>query len=134
MTAAIGDLQVESGEALPLWKLPLGENELVVTAKDKAGHATKKTAAFTDTTSFEDVKALLTAFQSAGTVTAGPRNVLFAQLDQAAKQAGMGKKDNAIKALERFVGFAGDAKRVTDKAAGDALIRDAKALIERLRG
>ncbi|MFI7627948.1 PQQ-dependent sugar dehydrogenase [Microbispora rosea] len=133
VTAAVGDLQVESGEALPLWKLPLGENELVVTAEDKAGHATKKTAAFTVTTSFEDVKALLTAFRSAGTVTEDG-DVLIAQLDQAADQAAMGKKGNAIKALERFTGFAGDPKRVTDKAASDALIRDAKALIERLRG
>ncbi|WP_226872726.1 PQQ-dependent sugar dehydrogenase [Microbispora sitophila] len=133
VTAVIGDLQVKSGEALPLWKLPLGENELVVTAKDKAGHTTKKTATFTVTTSFEDVKALLTSFRGAGTVTEDG-DVLIAQLDQAAKEAGKGKKDDAIKALERFVGFAGDAKRVTDKAASDALIRDAKTLIERLRG
>ncbi|GAB3155677.1 PQQ-dependent sugar dehydrogenase [Microbispora hainanensis] len=133
VTAAIGDLQVKPGEALPLWKLPLGENELVVTAKDKAGHTTEKTAAFTVTTSFEDVKALLTAFRGAGTVTEDG-DVLIAQLDQAAMQAGKGKTANAIKALERFTGFAGDAKRVTDKAASDTLIRDAKALIERLRG
>ncbi|WP_428833935.1 FIMAH domain-containing protein [Microbispora maris] len=134
VTGAIGGLQVKSGEALPLWKLPLGENTLTVTAKDKAGHITEKSVTFTVTTSFDDVEALLTAFRSAGTVAGDTGNVLGAQLDQAVKEAGKGKKDDAIKALERFAGFAGDAKRVTDKAASDALIRDAQALIEQLRG
>ncbi|WP_211589869.1 PQQ-dependent sugar dehydrogenase [Microbispora sp. H11081] len=133
VTAAIGDLQVTSGEPLPLWKLPLGENELVVTAKDNAGHVTEKKSAFTVTTSFDDLDALLEAFQAAGTVTSNTGNVLIAQFDQAVKEAGKGKKDDAIKALERFVGFAGDTNRVTDPAVAAALIRAAEGMIEQLR-
>ncbi|XVQ83421.1 PQQ-dependent sugar dehydrogenase [Microbispora siamensis] len=137
VTAAIGDLQVKSGEALPLWKLPLGENELVVTAKDKAGHTTKKTATFTVTTSFEDLGALVATFKSTGSVTADGAKELGKELDKAVKEANKNKKDSkdkAIKAMEHFAKVARDKKKVPDAAARDALVRDAEALIQQLRG
>ncbi|GII58116.1 hypothetical protein Pth03_65050 [Planotetraspora thailandica] len=129
VTAKIDDDEVSSGEPVALWRLALGEHELTVTAKDKAGHTTTKTVSFEVTTSFADVRALLDAFAEAGSLTADGADVLGAQLNVAEKQADKDKPQNAISALERFAGFAGRPSNVTDAAARDALVRDAEALI-----
>jgi glucose/arabinose dehydrogenase len=133
LTATIGDEQVPSGEPIALWRLALGEHELTVTAKDKAGHTTTKTVAFEVTTSFADVRALLGAFGEAGSLTADGADVLGAQLNVAENQADKGKTGNAVKALERFADFAGKPYYVTDQEVRDALVRDAEELIAQLR-
>ncbi|WP_204077082.1 PQQ-dependent sugar dehydrogenase [Planotetraspora phitsanulokensis] len=133
VTAKIDDDEVSSGEPIALWRLALGEHELTVTAKDKAGHTTTKTVSFEVMTSFADVRALLGAFAEAGSLTADGADVLGAQLNVAEKQADKDKPQNAISALERFAEFAGRPSNVTDAAARDALVRDAQALIAQVR-
>ncbi|GAA3800222.1 lectin [Sphaerisporangium flaviroseum] len=131
VTAAIGDRQLTSGEPFALWRPALGEHTLTVTGKDKAGQTTTQTVTFQVTTSFTDVSALLATFKAAGTVKG---DSLASQLAEAKKQADRGRTESAIKALERFADLARDRRRVTDKAVRDVLVRDAQALIARLRG
>jgi glucose/arabinose dehydrogenase len=133
VTAMVDDKQITSGTPITLWPLGLGEHKLIVTGKDKAGHITKQTVEFEVTTSFADVRALLDDFREAGSVTTSGAAVLHAQLELTMKQTDKGKPENAIKALEQFVDFARESRNVTDKAARDALVRDAEALIVQLR-
>ncbi|MER5627694.1 PQQ-dependent sugar dehydrogenase [Streptosporangium sp. NPDC002544] len=130
VTAAIGDLQVTSGQPVELWRLALGANTLTVTAKDKAGHVTKQTVAFEVTTSFADLQQLLDGFKAAGLVTGGSLND---HLQEARKHADKGKTKNAVKSLEQFGKHARDPRKVTDAAVRAVLVRDAEALIAQLR-
>ncbi|MDH2428655.1 PQQ-dependent sugar dehydrogenase [Sphaerisporangium sp. TRM90804] len=130
VTASIGDRQVTSGTAVPLWTLPLGENTLTVTGRDKAGLTTEREVVFQVETSFADVRALLETFRKAGKVKGGS---LAAHIKEAEKLAGKGQKAKAIDRLEKFVKDARDRHRVTDPAVRDVLVRDAQALIAGLR-
>jgi uncharacterized protein YifE (UPF0438 family) len=133
VTATIGDDQIISDKPITLWQLGLGKHELIVTGKDKAGHLTERTVEFEITTSFADVGALIDYFGKAGSVTSRGATVLRSRLDQAVKQADKGKKKDAIKELEQFVKLARESRNVTDSAVRDVLVRDAQALIVRLR-
>ncbi|RCG32923.1 PKD domain-containing protein [Sphaerisporangium album] len=131
VTADIDGRAVTSGQAVPLWTLPLGAHTLKVTAKDKAGRTTEQSVAFEVTTSFADLDGLLKSFTAAGKVSSGS---LADQLANAKKEADRGRTGKAIEKLEKFADLAADPGKVTDPAARDVLVRDAKALIAQLRG
>ncbi|WP_214110636.1 PQQ-dependent sugar dehydrogenase [Acrocarpospora catenulata] len=131
--ATIDGQEVPSGVTVPLWTLSLGEHEFKATATDKAGKVTSQTVTFTTTTSYADVRALVTRFKDAGTVKADAADPLLSALDSAEQHQNGGRTTQAIDALDRFIKHAEKSGNVHDAAARDALVRDAQALIARLR-
>ncbi|GAA3620735.1 lectin [Nonomuraea rosea] len=133
VVAQIDGKPVTSGAALPLWPLALGAHVLTGTVTDRAGRATTSTVTFQVTTSYADVRALVGRFRKSGAVTGWAAYELTGQLDLAEWQEKKGRPRLAIDALQRFVKIAEKRGNVPDAAARDALVRDARALIDRLR-
>ncbi|MFG1703305.1 PQQ-dependent sugar dehydrogenase [Nonomuraea sp. M3C6] len=133
VTAKIDGKQVVSGAPFPLWSLSLGEHSLTGTATDNAGKITTQTVTFSTTTSYTDVRALIGRFKQSGFVTGKAAYDLLEQLDQAERHEKKGKPGLAIDALKRFVKIAEQRGNVPNAAARAALVRDAQALIDRLR-
>ncbi|MGP4097985.1 PQQ-dependent sugar dehydrogenase [Nonomuraea sp. KM90] len=133
VTAEIDGKAVAPGKPVPLWTLPLGEHQLTGTATDRAGRTATATVTFQTTTSYADVRALISRFRQSGAVTGKAAYELLEQLEQAERHEKKGRRALAVSALERFVKIAEQRGNVRDAAARAALVRDAKALIERLR-
>ncbi|MFE5239518.1 MULTISPECIES: PQQ-dependent sugar dehydrogenase [unclassified Streptomyces] len=127
-TATLDGKAVSSGQALELWRLPLGPHDLTVRARDKAGNTTTKTVAFTTRTSYADIRALITRLGSDGLITAQGQQRLTVRIGQAEAHAEAGRTGQAASVLESFAGYAADRSLVPDGAAGEALARDARAL------
>ncbi|MFE7709292.1 PQQ-dependent sugar dehydrogenase [Streptomyces sp. NPDC057486] len=134
VTATVDGKAVTSGQALELWRLPLGNHDLTVKARDKAGNATTKTVTFTTRTSYADIRALITQLRADGLITAQGQKRLTVRLDLAEAHAKAGRTSLAKAALETFAGYASDTALVPDSAAGAALARDARALKEGTTG
>ncbi|MEV0621565.1 PQQ-dependent sugar dehydrogenase [Nonomuraea sp. NPDC050404] len=132
-TAEIDGKPIAAGKPLALWRLPLGEHLLTATATDRAGRTATATVTFVTTTSYADVRALISRFRQSGAVTWKAAHELADRLGQAEFHEKKGKRAQAISALERFVKIAERRGNVRDAAARTALVRDAKALIDRLR-
>ncbi|MFJ6198180.1 LVIVD repeat-containing protein [Micromonospora sp. NPDC092111] len=123
--------RVTRGTTIALSSLPLGGHTFVVTAKDKAGNTTTKSIAFTTTTSFADLRALVDGYRSAGTVSASNADKLTTSLGKASAAATSGQSAEAVEHLTAFLNQAG-----TLNAAGarTLLVRDAQALIGQIGG
>ncbi|MFE7330407.1 PQQ-dependent sugar dehydrogenase [Streptomyces sp. NPDC057565] len=134
VTATVDGKAVTSGQALELWRLPLGNHDLTVKARDKAGNTTTKTVAFTTRTSYADIHALITQLRADGLITAQGQKRLTVRLDLAEEHAKAGRTSLAAAALETFAGYTSDTAMVPDSAAGAALARDARALKEGTTG
>ncbi|MEW1719337.1 PQQ-dependent sugar dehydrogenase [Streptomyces sp. NPDC093109] len=119
---------ITSGQALELWKLPLGGHDLTVTAKDRAGNTTVKTVRFTTRASFDDLEALLPKLRADGLVSAQGLQRLTVRLGQAQAHAEAGRTSQARAVLDSFAEYAGDPALVPDRTAGGALARDARAV------
>ncbi|MFE5841686.1 PQQ-dependent sugar dehydrogenase [Streptomyces niveus] len=128
VTATVDGKAVNSGQALELWRLPLGNHDLTVRARDKAGNVTTKTVAFTTRTSYADIRALITQLRADGLITAQGQQRLTVRLGQAEAHADAGRTSQAASVLESFAGYTADKALVPDAAAGAALARDARAL------
>ncbi|MFE5666138.1 PQQ-dependent sugar dehydrogenase [Streptomyces niveus] len=128
VTATVDGKAVNSGQALELWRLPLGNHDLTVRARDKAGNVTTKTVAFTTRTSYADIRALITQLRADGLITAQGQQRLTVRLGQAEAHADAGRTSQAASVLESFAGYTADKALVPDGAAGAALARDARAL------
>ncbi|MEW2490052.1 PQQ-dependent sugar dehydrogenase [Streptomyces sp. NPDC048411] len=127
-TATLDGTAVTTGQALELWRLPLGSHDLTVRARDKAGNTTTKTLAFTTRTSYADIRALITQLRADGLITAQGQKRLTVRLGQAERHADAGRTSRAAAVLESFAGCTADTALVPDSAAGAALARDARAL------
>jgi glucose/arabinose dehydrogenase len=127
-TATLDGKAVASGQALELWRLPLGNHDLTVRARDKAGNTTTKTVAFTTRTSYADIRALITQLRADGLITAQGQQRLTVRLGQAETHAKAGRTSQAAAVLEALAGYTADTALVPDSAAGAALARDARAL------
>lgn len=116
--------------SVPLWQLDLGDHEIVVTARDRAGNTTTRSLSFTTTTSLADVRALLGRFAAEGRISAQARNVLEARLRVAESRGDRLGDDWATRMLELFADAV--TRHVDDAAARRVLLRDADALIDGL--
>ncbi|HEY8340259.1 MAG TPA: hypothetical protein VIK95_10340, partial [Egibacteraceae bacterium] len=116
--------------SVPLWQLDLGDHEIVVTARDRAGNPTTRSLSFTTTTSLADVRALLGRFAAEGRISAQARNVLEARLRVAESRGDRLGDDWATRMLELFADAV--TRHVDDAAARRVLLRDADALIDGL--
>ncbi|MEV0825362.1 PQQ-dependent sugar dehydrogenase [Nonomuraea rubra] len=133
VTAELDGQAVASGKPVPLWALPLGEHRLTGTVTDQAGRTATASVTFQTTTSYADVGALVSRFRQTGAITWKAAEDLREQLAQAERHDNKGKRALAVAALERFVRVAEKHGNVRDAAVRSALVRDARALIERLR-
>ncbi|MFI6063047.1 PQQ-dependent sugar dehydrogenase [Streptomyces sp. NPDC051286] len=127
-TATLDGTAVTTGQALELWRLPLGSHDLTVRARDKAGNTTTQTVAFTTRTSYADIRALITQLRADGLITAQGQQRLTVRLGQAEAHAEAGRTSRAAAMLESFAGYTADTALVPDSVAGAALARDARAL------
>jgi type 1 glutamine amidotransferase len=129
---AILDMYLDGEQVYPLpintTDLSLGAHTLAVVAGDASGTAAKHTQTFIVTTSFADLGAILTAYETAGKVTADTAAALRDAL--AAAEAAGGKK--AKPHLNAFVSIANE--QVADRAARDTLAGDARYLIAQAAG
>jgi glucose/arabinose dehydrogenase len=130
--ATIGGKAATSDTPFPLWQVGPGSHDFVVTATDKAGKISTQTVTLTVTTSYADVRSLLTQFRTAGKITPDGAAKLLGRLDRAEEQENDDNINHAVNALKRFIESAERAKLVTDATVRAALIRDAQALIDRL--
>ncbi|MEU1885412.1 hypothetical protein ABZ491_08010 [Micromonospora rifamycinica] len=128
-SALLDGKRVARGATVALSGLPLGGHTLVVTAKDKAGNTTTRSVAFTTTTSFADLRALVDGYRAAGTVSAGNADKLTTSLGRADAAASAGQPAAAVGHLTAFVDQAGALNAV---GARTLLVRDARALIDQL--
>jgi FIMAH domain-containing protein len=99
-----------------------------VTAKDKAGNATTKTVGFSTSTSYADVRALVTAFRAANRLDRGRATALQTTLLVAERARNDADERKALK------GFRDIAGTVRDAEVRSVLRRDAQVLIERAGG
>jgi type 1 glutamine amidotransferase len=129
---AVLSMFLDGEEVFPLpistTDLSLGAHTIAVVAGDAAGTAAKHTQTFIVTTSYANVRAILTAYETAGRVSAETAVALRTALD-AAETAG-GKK--AKPHLNEFVSIANE--QVADKDAGATLAGDARYLIDAATG
>ncbi|MFE4058988.1 PQQ-dependent sugar dehydrogenase [Streptomyces sp. NPDC059096] len=133
-TTTLDGATITPGQALDLWRLPLGGHELTVKAVDRAGNTTTKTVRFTTRASFDDLAALLPRLTTDKLVTDQGRQRLTVRLDQARAHADAGRLSQARAVLDAFATAAGDTALVPDAAAGAALARDARAVKGGLTG
>ena len=115
---------VTSGGDVELWTLPLGEHELTVTATDVVGNSSTRSVAFTTTTSYADVHALIDRFVDDGSIPAARAGLLHSLLDQAQQHAAAGRDAQAARVLVRF----------ENRTDHPVLLRDATALSAELDG
>lgn len=127
-TATLDGKPVASGQVLELWRLPLGNHDLTVRARDRAGNTATKTVSFTTRTSYTDIRALITRLRADGSITAQGQQRLTVRLAQAEAHADAGRTGQAAAVLESFAGYTSDTALVPDGAAGEALARSARAL------
>ncbi|MFE9184519.1 ThuA domain-containing protein [Micromonospora haikouensis] len=123
-----------SGTLQPMYELPLGLHELVVTATDKAGNSTSSTVRFYVTTSFRDMQNLLDRFKATGRLSNVAHRKLSNKLDAVRASEAEGNDKRAVQQLTAFKALATDAALVTDTDVRDVLVRDADAMIVRLGG
>jgi hypothetical protein len=124
---------VSLGAALWLYRLPLGEHALRITALDLAGNATRRTVRFRTVTSLKDLARLVRRFRDDGRL--GPRGRVVAatlgrELAVARRLAGARRRPAARRALARFAAAAAQAR---DGTARRVLRRDAAAVARALR-
>ena len=113
-------------------KLSLGRHTWAIRVGDAAGLGSKVTLTFLVTTSFADVDALLTRYQTAGSVTPDTTTALRAKLTDAKNADAAGDKVAAITSLQAFVDQAGSGVAVAD--VRDLLAGDVQDLIRQERG
>ncbi|PSL06993.1 PKD domain-containing protein [Haloactinopolyspora alba] len=120
---------VEPG-ALVLHEIPLGLHDLEVEARDRAGNRTTERFTFFVSTSFADMRSLVSRFESEQRLDRPSTKRLENTLGTAARQAVMGRETRAVERLEKVKDIAND--KVADDVVRDVLIRDADAMIGRL--
>ena len=120
---------VASTGSLDLWRLAIGRHRMVVTATDKAGLVTTATRTFTTTTSLTELGELVTLMRADRLVTAQGATQLRASLGRAQEAVDAGRTAVAIRELRGFSQLTRSTSVVTDKAASDALRRDADVVI-----
>ena len=115
---------------LELWRLPLGEHTLTVTATDRAGNSATTSVTFTTETSIADLRLLVERFADDGKIGPKLERRLLEHLSVAARWIAEGRDGKAIRELRAF---SDDAQDVRDNAVRSALKRDASWLIESLQ-
>ncbi|NOU70383.1 DUF4838 domain-containing protein [Paenibacillus sp. LMG 31458] len=116
-TVMLDTYVVQQGITIPLYTLPLGLHELIVTSGDLAGNAESQMILFQTTTNSNSLKSLVTYFANAGWIdNAGIANSLQSKLD-ASNFAAFVNEVNAQ-----------SGKHITSQAAS-YLLRDAQYLL-----
>lgn len=128
VTAGLDGAAIEPG-VLELWRLPLGDHTLTVTATDRAGNSATTSVTFTTETSVADLRRLVKQFADAGEIKPTLEKRLLQHLARAAQWIDEGRDGKAIKELKAFKS---DARDVRDNAVRSALKRDASWLIDSL--
>jgi hypothetical protein len=128
VTAGLDGAAIESG-VLELWRLPLGDHTLTVTATDRAGNSATTSVTFTTETSIADLRRLVKRFADDGKIRPTVEKRLLQHLALAARWLDQGRDGKAIKELQAFKS---DAQDVRDNAVRSALKRDASWLIDSL--
>jgi hypothetical protein len=131
-SATLDGSAIAADTVLRLTDLALGEHTLVVTAADKAGNTATRSITFEVTTSLADLDALLTRYNTDGTVSDKTTANLRYSLSRAIAAAADGSEQRTMLYLEQFAARAdnqvkGDAD---DDAVRELLLRDARVLIE----
>jgi hypothetical protein len=114
---------------LELWRLPLGEHTLEVSATDRAGNTATTALTFTTGTSIADLRRLVERFADEGKIGPKLEKRLLEHLSLAARWIAEGRNGKAIKELQAFNQGTQD---VRDNAVRSALKRDASWLIDSL--
>jgi type 1 glutamine amidotransferase len=134
---AVLDMWVDGELVYPLpvatSDLSLGLHTIRLKLGDPAGNAQLVTQTFIVTTSFADVDALLTRFETAGGVSADVAAALRAKLTEARDFADAGNAKRATQALNQFASIAND-QIPPGSAARDTLVADARYLADQLNG
>ncbi|TDD97279.1 carbohydrate-binding protein [Jiangella asiatica] len=131
MASATGTLDgepVESGAAVELWTLTVGQHQVVATATDNAGHQGSATVTFTVTTSLADLASIVDHYAAAGAFSGAGESRLRLHLDTAIRNAAAGREDSAVRALGQFASVAASATFVTDATAREVLGHHAEVL------
>jgi PKD repeat protein/type 1 glutamine amidotransferase len=128
VTAGLDGAAIESG-VLELWRLPLGDHTLTVSATDRAGNSATTSVTFTTETSIADLRRLVKRFADDGKIRPAVEKRLLQHLALAAQWLDEGRDGRAIRELRAFKN---DAEDVRDNAVRSALKRDASWLIESL--
>ncbi|NOU70375.1 hypothetical protein GC098_02805 [Paenibacillus sp. LMG 31458] len=116
-TVTLDTHAVQQGTTIPLYTLPLGLHEWIVTSVDLAGNTGSQTILFQTTTNSNSLKALVTRFANAGWIdNAGIANSLQSKLSK-------GNLEAFINELEAQSG-----KHITTEAS-TYLLRDAQAIL-----
>lgn len=123
VTATLDGRPVTTGTLIDLYKLPLGAHTLTVTATDRALNQATKTVGFTTTTSYADVRQLITAFRTANRISHAQAVALQATLGKAETASSPQQKRAALIAFKVIAGTVRDAEVRT------VLRRDADFLI-----
>lgn len=106
--------------------LALGRHTLTVDVNDPAGNAARYTLTFVVTAGFEDLDALVTRYETAGTVPAATVTSLRSTLADARASVDAGKTAQAGRQLRAVRAL---ARTVPDKAVRDVLSRSADGLL-----
>ncbi|RKT79346.1 carbohydrate binding protein with CBM6 domain [Terracoccus luteus] len=118
---------VAADRPLDLWRLSLGSHRMVVTTTDKAGLTTSTSLTFTTTTSLAELGELVDLLDQAGYVSGDGASQLKGYLNRAKAAADAGRTAAAIREVRGFSQLTRSV--VTNNAAGNALRRDADAVI-----
>ncbi|MBY5163855.1 ThuA domain-containing protein [Nitriliruptoria bacterium AS10] len=104
-----------------LAELDLGEHTLVVEATDVAGNTTTVTIEFTTTTSFDDIFALIDAYEADGSISSELADDIRFDLDKAVKMAG--QKGDKTKQVRQWINRALDlAVQIEDADARRVIV------------
>ncbi len=114
-----------------LASLSLGDHTLVVEATDVAGNTTTVTIAFTTTTSFDDIFALIDAYEADGAISPKLADDLRFNLDKALKMAE--KNGDKSKQVRQWISRALDsAVKITDATARDVIVSSLTDLYQQM--
>lgn len=119
-TMTLDTYELQQGNSIPLYTLPLGSHALIVTANDLAGNTSSQTVLFQTTTSVDALQALVTHFANNGWIdNAGIANSLQHKL-----------------AANNLADFASEVKAQSGKhissQAANYLLRDAQYLLSQI--
>ncbi|AOS63199.1 OmpL47-type beta-barrel domain-containing protein [Actinoalloteichus hymeniacidonis] len=126
--------ELESGEYLPLHRLPLGVQELSVTASDNAGNTTEQSVSFATNTSTRDISQLIDRFRATNRLSLTATIQLREQLTEARLAEARGDDLATIDELHSLLEAIGDTTLVTADDVRETLSRDIQAVIDAIEG
>ncbi|APU14590.1 OmpL47-type beta-barrel domain-containing protein [Actinoalloteichus fjordicus] len=130
----LNDEDIDSGNYVALYQLPLGMQELSVTATDLAGNTTEQTVAFATTTSTRDISQLIDRFRATNRLSLTATTQLRTQLTTARLAEAQGDDHATIEELQTLQTLVADTTLVTAEDIRSTLDRDIQAVIDTIEG